>query len=57
MINLSEISYREILDYIVDACLGKLFSYFQEYARYEIASLANADGTFPQAVATLQSVR
>lgn len=57
MIDLSEISYREILDCIVDASLGRLSPYFQEYARHEITSLANADGTSPQAVATLQSVR
>lgn len=56
MIELSEISYREILDCIVDASLGRLSPYFQEYARYEITSLANADGTLPQAAATLQNV-
>lgn len=56
MIDLSEVSYREILDCIVDASLGSLSPYFQEYARHEITSLANADGTLPQAAATLQSV-
>lgn len=56
MIDLSEVSYREILDCIVDASLGRLSPYFQEYARHEITSLANADGTLPQAAATLQSV-
>ena len=44
MIDLSEVSYREILDCIVDASLGRLSPYFQEYARHEITSLANADG-------------
>ena len=43
MIDLSEVSYREILDCIVDASLGRLSPYFQEYARHEITSLANAD--------------
>ena len=56
MIDLSEVSYREILDCIVDASLGRLSPYSQEYARHEITSLANADGTLPQAAATLQSV-
>lgn len=56
MIDLSEVSYGEILDCIVDASLGRLSPYFQEYARYEITSLANADGTLPQAAATLQNV-
>ena len=56
MIDLSEVSYREILDCIVDASLGRFSPYFQEYARHEITSLANADGTLPQAAATLQSV-
>lgn len=56
MIDLSEVSYREILDCIVDASLGRLSPYFQEYARHEITSLANADGTLTQAAATLQSV-
>lgn len=56
MIDLSEVSYGEILDCIVDASLGRLSPYFQEYARHEITSLANADGTLPQAAATLQSV-
>ena len=49
MIDLSEVSYREILDCIVDASLGRLSPYFQEYARHEITSLANADGELPQA--------
>lgn len=31
MIDLSEVSYREILDCIVDASLGRLSPYFQEY--------------------------
>ena len=48
MIDLSEVSYREILDCIVDASLGRLSPYFQEYARHEITSLANADGELPQ---------
>lgn len=56
MIDLSEVSYGEILDCIVDASLGRLSPYFQEYARHEITSLANVDGTLPQAAATLQSV-
>ena len=47
MIDLSEVSYGEILDCIVDASLGRLSPYFQEYARHEIASLANADGELP----------
>ena len=41
MIDLSKVSYGEILDCIVDASLGRLSPYFQEYARHEIASLAN----------------
>lgn len=56
MIDLSEVSYREILDCIVDASLGRLSPYFQEYARHEIASLANADGELPQAAVILQDV-
>lgn len=31
MIDLSEVSYGEILDCIVDASLGRLSPYFQEY--------------------------
>lgn len=54
MIDLSEVSYREILDCIVDASLGRLSPYFQEYARHEITSLANADGELPQAAVILQ---
>ena len=53
MIDLSEVSYGEILDCIVDASLGRLSPYFQEYARHEIASLANADGELPQAAVIL----
>ena len=56
MNDLSEVSYREILDCIVDASLGRLSPYFQEYARYEIASLANADGELPQAAEILQGI-
>lgn len=56
MIDLSEVSYREILDCIVDASLGRLSPYFQEYARHEITSLANADGELPQAAVILQDV-
>ena len=56
MIDLSEVSYGEILDCIVDASLGRLSPYFQEYARHEIASLANADGELPQAAVILQDV-
>lgn len=56
MIDLSEVSYREILDCIVDASLGRRSPYFQEYARHEIASLANADGELPQAAVILQDV-
>ena len=56
MIDLSEVSYREILDCIVDASLGRLSPYFQEYARQEITSLANADGELPQAAVILQDV-
>lgn len=56
MIDLSEVSYREILDCIADASLGRLSPYFQEYARYEIASLANADGELPQAAEILQGI-
>ena len=56
MIDLSEVSYREILDCIVDASLGRLSPYFQEYARREIASLANADGELPQAAEILQGI-
>lgn len=33
MIDLSEVSYREILDCIVDASLGRLSPYFQEYTQ------------------------
>ena len=53
MMDLSEVSYREILECIVDASLGRLSPYFQEYARHEIASLANADGELPQAAVIL----
>ena len=56
MIDLSEVSYREILDCIVDASLGRLSPFFLEYARHEIASLANADGKLPQAAVILQDV-
>ena len=45
MIDLSEVSYREILDCIVDASLGRLSPY-----------LANADGELPQAAVILQDV-
>ena len=41
---------------VVDASLGRLSPYFQEYARHEIASLANADGELPQAAVILQDV-
>lgn len=36
MIDLSEVSYGEILDCIVDASLGRLSPYFQEYAEVPI---------------------
>ena len=45
-----------LLHEMVHASLGRLSPYFQEYARHEIASLANADGTLPQGAVTLQSV-
>lgn len=34
----------------------KALSLFQEYARHEITSLANADGELPQAAVILQDV-
>ena len=35
---------------------SKISPYFQEYARHEITSLANADGELPQAAVILQDV-
>lgn len=40
MIDLSEVSYGEILDCIVDASLGRLSPYFQEYENLILISKA-----------------
>ena len=56
MIDLSEVSYREILDCIVDASLGSSLLIFRNMLAMKITSLANADGELPQAAVILQDV-